>query len=43
MEEKRNFSPETIAAIEEVQKMKQDPSFGQSYTDVNQFIKDILE
>lgn len=43
MDEKRNLSPETIAAIEEVQKMKEDPSIGKSYTDVSQLIRDLSE
>lgn len=33
---------ETIEAIEEVRMMKQNPSIGKSYTDVNQMTKDLL-
>ena len=34
---------ETIAAIEEVQRMKADPSIGKTYTDVDEMIKDLLD
>ena len=33
---------ETLAAIEEVQKMKQDPALGKTYTDVDQMMKELL-
>lgn len=33
---------ETISAINEVQQMKQNPSFGKSYTDVDKMMKDLL-
>lgn len=33
---------ETIAALEEVQRMKKDPSLGKSYTDVDQMMKELL-
>jgi len=33
---------ETIAAIEEVQAMKKDPSFGKAYTDVDVMMKELL-
>lgn len=32
----------TKEAIEEVQRMKADPSFGKTYTDVDDMLKDIL-
>lgn len=34
---------ETIAAIEEVQRMKADSSIGKTYTDVDEMMKDILD
>lgn len=34
---------ETIAAIEEVQRMKADSSIGKTYTDVDEMIKDLLD
>lgn len=34
---------ETIAAIEEVQRMKADPSLGKSYTDIDEMMKELLE
>lgn len=34
---------ETIAAMEEVQKMKDDPSLGKAYTDIDELINDMLE
>jgi len=34
---------ETIAAIEEVQRIKADPSIGKTYTDVDEMIKDLLD
>ena len=33
---------ETIEAIEEVRKMKQNPSIGKSYADVDQMMKELL-
>jgi DNA-damage-inducible protein J len=33
---------ETIEAIEEVRRMKKDPSLGKGYTDVDQMMKDLL-
>jgi len=33
---------ETRAAIKEVQQMKQDPSFGKSYTDVDEMMRELL-
>ncbi len=33
---------ETIAAIEEVELMKKNPSLGKSYTDVDQMMKELL-
>ncbi|MBE6811410.1 MAG: type II toxin-antitoxin system RelB/DinJ family antitoxin [Clostridia bacterium] len=38
----RQPNAETLAAIEEVQKMKADPSLGKSYTDVSQMMEDLL-
>lgn len=34
---------ETIAAIEEVRRMKADPTLGKGYTDVRQMFKELLE
>ncbi|MBR6756619.1 MAG: type II toxin-antitoxin system RelB/DinJ family antitoxin [Peptococcaceae bacterium] len=34
---------ETMAAIQEVQQMKQDPSLGKSYTDVEEMMKELLK
>lgn len=34
---------ETLVALEEVQQMKQDPSIGKSYTDVDEMMKELLE
>jgi DNA-damage-inducible protein J len=33
---------ETLAAIEEVERMKKDPSTGKGYTDVDQMMKELL-
>lgn len=33
---------ETIAAIEEVRKMKENPAMGKSYTDVDQMMEELL-
>ncbi|MCF0105956.1 MAG: hypothetical protein HUJ53_04280 [Holdemanella sp.] len=33
---------DTIAAIQEVQEMKEDPTKGKAYTDVEEMIKDLL-
>ena len=33
---------ETLAALEEVEQMKKDPSLGKSYTDVDQMIEELL-
>lgn len=35
-------NPETIKAIEEVQRMKADPSLGKTYTNADQMMKDLL-
>ena len=34
---------ETIAAIEEVQKMKSDPTIGKTYNNVDEMIRDLLD
>ena len=34
---------ETIAAIEEVQKMKSDPTIGKTYSNVDEMMRDILD
>jgi len=34
---------ETLAAFEEVRRMKEDPSLGKSYTDVDEMMKELLE
>lgn len=34
---------ETIEAINEVQQMKRNPSFGKSFTDVDEMMKELLE
>lgn len=34
---------ETIEAIEEVQRMKADPSIGKTYTDVDEMMKELLD
>ena len=34
---------ETIAAIEEVQRMKADPTIGKTYNTVNEMIRDLLD
>ena len=39
---KRQPNAETLAAIDEVQKMKADSSIGKSYSDVSQMMEDIL-
>lgn len=36
-------NPETRAAIEEVQQMKENPSMGKSYTDVDQMMEELLQ
>lgn len=33
---------DTIAAMEEVEQMKKDPSIGRSYTDVDEMMKELL-
>lgn len=33
---------ETMEALEEVRRMKQNPSFGKSYTDVDEMMKELL-
>ena len=38
----RQPNAQTLAAIEEVQQMKADPSLGKAYTDVNQMMEDLL-
>lgn len=43
MDNHKTPNAETIAAIEEVQKMKENPSLKKAYTDVIELIKDILE
>lgn len=35
-------NPETKEAIEEVKMMKQDPSIGKSYTDIDEMMKELL-
>lgn len=35
-------NPETKEAIKEVQRMKEDPSFGKTYTDVDAMMKELL-
>lgn len=37
------LNAETIEAIKEVQEMKQNPSLGKSYTDVDEMMKELLE
>ena len=39
---KKQPNAETIAAIEEVQKMKENPSIGKSYDDVNHMMEELL-
>lgn len=39
---KNQPNAETIAAIEEVQRMKADPSIGKSYSSVNQMMEELL-
>lgn len=34
---------ETLAALDEVKRMKQDPSIGKSYTDVDKMMLELLE
>ena len=34
---------ETVEAIKEVQEMRQNPSLGKSYTDVDEMMKELLE
>ena len=34
---------ETIAAIEEVQKMKSDPTIGKTYNNVDEMMRDLLD
>lgn len=34
---------ETLAAFEEVRRMKENPSLGKSYTDVDEMMKELLE
>jgi len=34
---------ETLAAFEEVRRMKEDPSLGKSYTDVDEMMRELLE
>lgn len=36
-------NPETKAAIEEVQKLKENPSMGKSYTDIDQMMEELLQ
>lgn len=38
----RRPNTETLAAIEEVKRMKADPSLGKSYRDVDEMMKDLL-
>ncbi|MBR6779784.1 MAG: type II toxin-antitoxin system RelB/DinJ family antitoxin [Clostridia bacterium] len=38
----RQSNAETLAAIAEVQKMKEDPSLGKTYSDVSSMMEDIL-
>lgn len=39
---RRQPNAETLAAIEEVKRMKADPSIGRSYRDVDEMMKDLL-
>lgn len=39
----RTPNAETMAAIEEVRQMKQNPSLGKAYTDVDEMMKELLE
>lgn len=39
---KHTPNAETLAAIEEVRKMKADPSIGKTYDNVNQMMEDLL-
>ena len=39
---KNQPNAETLAAIEEVQKMKADPSIGKSYSNASQMMEDLL-
>jgi hypothetical protein len=34
---------ETIEAIEEVQRMKEDPSIGKTYTNIDEMMKELLD
>lgn len=43
MEEREVPNRETREAIEEVQRMKADPTMGKTYTDVDEMMKDILK
>lgn len=36
-------NPETIAAFQEVERMKADPNFGKTYSDVDQMMEDLLK
>lgn len=36
-------NPETRAAIEEVQKLKENPSMGKPYTDIDQMMEELLQ
>jgi DNA-damage-inducible protein J len=35
-------NPETLAAFEEVERMKKDPTLGKTYTDVDEMMKELL-
>ena len=39
----RQPNAETLAAIEEVQKMKEKPSLGKAYTDIRQMMRELSE
>lgn len=43
MEEREVPNRETREAIEEVQRMKADPTMGKTYTDVDEMMKDLLK
>lgn len=36
-------NPETVAVFQEVERMKADPNFGKTYSDVDQMMEDLLK
>ena len=36
------YNPQTLEALDEVRRMKDDPLFGKTYTDVHRMIQDLL-